>query len=50
LTASVNPKTSCVLATPLTTAEIGTQLLMDSKVNLQQIAARITAGGSAAVH
>ena len=46
----VNPKTSCVLATPLTTAEIGTQLLMDSKVNLQQIAARITAGVSAAVH
>jgi hypothetical protein len=46
----VNPKTNCVLATPLTTAEIGTQLLMDSKVNLQQIAARITAGVSAAVH
>jgi hypothetical protein len=46
----MNPKTSCALAMPLTTAEIGTQLLMDSKVNLQQIAARITARVFAAVH
>jgi hypothetical protein len=50
LTAPVNPKTSCALDMPLTTAEIGTQLLMDSKVNLQQIAARITARVFAAVH
>ena len=35
---------------PLTTAEISTQLLMDSKVNLQQIAARITARVFEAVH
>ena len=50
LTAPVNPKASCVLAMPLTTAEIGTQLLMDSKVNLQQIAARIIARVFEAVH
>ena len=46
----MNPKTSCVLATPLTTADIGTQLLMDSNPNLQEIATRITARVFAAVH
>ena len=45
-----NPVGSCVLAMPLTTADIGTQLLMDSTVNLQEIEARITARVFAAVH
>ena len=43
VTGSGNPEGSCVLAMPLTTADIGTQLLMDSTVNLQEIEARITA-------
>ena len=38
------------MAMPLTTADIGTQLLMDSTANLQEIEARITARVFAAVH
>jgi hypothetical protein len=50
LTGPGNPVGSCVLAKPLTTADIGIQLLMDSTVNLQEIEARITARVFAAVH
>jgi hypothetical protein len=45
-----NPVDSCPLAMPLTTADIGIQLLMDSTVSLQEIEARITARVFAAVH
>ena len=45
-----NPEGSCALAMPLTTADIGIQLLMDSTVSLQEIEARITARVFAAVH
>ena len=48
--ATGNPEGSCVLAMPLTTADIGIQLLMDSTVNLQEIEARVTARVFAAVH
>jgi hypothetical protein len=37
------------MAMPLTAADIGTQLLMDSTVSLQEIEARITARVFAAV-
>lgn len=50
LNAPGNPDASCLLAMPLTTADIGTQLLMDSTVNLQEIEARMTARVFAAVH
>jgi len=42
LTVPGNPEANCVPAMPLTTADIGNQLLMDSMVNLQEIEARIT--------
>ena len=50
MTVTGNPVGSCPLAMPLTTADIGIQLLMDSTVNLQEIDARITARVFAAVH
>jgi hypothetical protein len=49
-TGAGNPEGSCPLAMPLTTADIGNQLLMDSTVSLQEIEARITARVFAAVH
>ena len=45
-----NPEGSCALAMPLTIADVGTQLLMDCRVCLQEIEARITARVFAAVH
>ena len=45
-----NPVGSCALTMPLTTADIGIQLLMDSTVSLQEIEARLTARVFAAVH
>ena len=50
LTVPGNPESSFTLAMPLTTADIGIQLLMDSTANLQEIEARITARVFAAVH
>jgi hypothetical protein len=50
LTVPGNPEGSFPLAMPLTTADIGIQLLMDSTVNLQEIEARHTARVFAAVH
>ncbi len=49
MTGPGNPVGSCPLAIPLTTADIGIQLLMDSTVSLQEIKARITARVFAAV-
>jgi hypothetical protein len=43
LSAPANPGGSCALAKPLSTADIGIQLLMDTTVSLQEIEARITA-------
>lgn len=50
LSAPTNPGGSCALAKPLSTADIGIQLLMDSTVSLQEIEARITARVFAALH
>jgi len=50
LTASGNDESSCALTMPLTTADIGIQLLMDATVSLEEIEARITARVFAAVH
>lgn len=50
VTAPGNPESICALAMPLTTADIGIQLLIDSTVSLQEIEARMTARVFAAVH